>query len=136
MDKSTALETLRLSPGAEPKAIVAAYTRLARRYPMHQFPERHGRLLQAKEILLNPAGVFHKILFDEEVSLDWYPPRQPQGTRQEPALAHSLAAILRPAILNAGSVPFASTASIDDMLGMIDPKVLAGLLESFGDDPY
>lgn len=71
MDNATALKTLRLEPGADRSAILTAYARLARRYPLAQFPERHTRLLEAKETLLNPEAVFKNILFDNQVELAW-----------------------------------------------------------------
>ncbi|MEE8056623.1 MAG: hypothetical protein V3T17_02125 [Pseudomonadales bacterium] len=74
MDRETALNTLRLPANASRSAIVAAYSRLARRYPLQQFPERHTRLLQAKTVLLNPEKAFKAILMEETIDLSWLNP--------------------------------------------------------------
>lgn len=71
MDNTTALKTLRLEPGASRSEIIAAYARLARRYPLAQFPDRHTRLLDAKQTLLQPEAVFKEILHHDRIELAW-----------------------------------------------------------------
>ena len=71
MDRETALTTLRLSKAPEPSEIISAYNRLARRYPLQQFPERHTRLNEAKSALLNPEIGFKGILTEEDLDLSW-----------------------------------------------------------------
>jgi hypothetical protein len=71
IDRETALNTLRLSAQANRADIVTAYSRLARRYPLQQFPERHTRLLEAKTALLSPELGFRDMLFEEAVDLSW-----------------------------------------------------------------
>lgn len=98
MDNATALKTLRLEPGAGRSDILTAYTRLARRYPLAQFPERHTRLLEAKQTLLNPEAVFKHILFDNPVELAWLgdalgPQRATQA--QEMPVSQLLAELMR-----------------------------------------
>lgn len=71
MDKETALGTLRLSTDESRTDIIAAYDRLARRYPLQQFSERHARLLEAKTILLSPELAFKNILLEEHIDMKW-----------------------------------------------------------------
>lgn len=71
MNQTTALEALRLKDQASRTEIVTAYNRLARRYPLQQFPERHTRLLEAKTALLNPELGFKDLLFEETIDLSW-----------------------------------------------------------------
>ncbi len=134
MDKNTALSTLRLSEEPERQAIITAYTRLARRYPMHQFPERHSCLLQAKEVLLNPETRFRDILFEDEVDIDWYQPPDPATTGQGSSLQQSLAAILRPVIRTTAesSSELGSLSFLQDMMEELEPDELAKLIEELG----
>ena len=71
MDRETALNTLRLAADASHTDVIAAYSRLARRYPLQQFPERHARLLEAKTALLSPELAFRDMLFDEQIDMSW-----------------------------------------------------------------
>ena len=71
MDRATALKTLNLSPNATETDILKAFSRLTRRYPLHQFPERHTLILEAKTALLNPALAFRDLLLDEQLDLSW-----------------------------------------------------------------
>ena len=71
MNRARALEVLRLGSAATEADIIAAYNRLARRYPMQQFPERHSDLLQAKTCLLQPELAFNHILHEETLELSW-----------------------------------------------------------------
>ncbi len=82
MDRQTAQEVLRLSDSPSRKEVVTAYSRLARRYPMQQFPERHARLLEAKDALLNPQMAFKAILTEQTVDLTWLNRHERQKTNQ------------------------------------------------------
>jgi len=130
MDRSTALSTLRLSGEPERQAIINAYTRLARRYPMHQFPERHSHLLQAKEILLNPEMRFKDILFGDEVNVDWYQPPEQITIGQGSSLQQSLTAILRPVMqsVTQPSSELEPLSFLQDMLEELGPDELARLI--------
>ena len=137
MDKSTALSTLRLSGEPERQAIITAYTRLARRYPMHQFPERHSRLLQAKEALLNPEMRFRDILFENEADIDWYQPPEQTTTGQGNSLQQSLTAILRPIMrsVTQPSPELDPLSFLQDMMEQLGPDELAKLIEEDWDKP-
>ncbi len=131
MDRSIALSTLRLSGEPERQAVITAYTRFARRYPMHQFPERHSRLLQAKEILLNPEMRFRDILFENKVDVDWYQPPEQITTGQGSSLQQSLAAILRP-VMRSATQPSSEQnplSFLQDMMEQLGPDELARLIE-------
>jgi len=137
MDRPTALSTLRLSGEPERQAIITAYTQLARRYPMHQFPERHSRLLQAREILLNPEMRFRDILFGDEVDVDWYQPPEQITTGQGRSLQQSLTAILRP-IMRSVTQPLPEQELppfLQDMLEELGPDELARLIREDWDQP-
>jgi len=56
MDESKAREVLRLSPDAGPDEAIAAFYRLAKRYPAGQFPERYAQLMHAREALESVEG--------------------------------------------------------------------------------
>lgn len=137
MDKSTALSTLRLSGEPERQAIITAYTRLARRYPMHQFPERHSRLLQAKEALLNPEMRFRDILFENKADIDWYQPPEQTTTGQGSSLQQSLTAILRPVMrsVTQPSPELDPLSFLQDMMEQLGPDELAKLIEEDWDKP-
>ena len=104
IDRQAALTTLRLTEGASRADIIAAYSRLARRYPLQQFPERHTRLLEAKTLLLSPELAFKNILFEEQIDLSWLNPysidedkanKNPTDSDQNP-LQTCLQALFRP----------------------------------------
>ncbi|MFT5083320.1 MAG: hypothetical protein ACI9Y1_001362 [Lentisphaeria bacterium] len=71
MNREAALNTLRLTAQASHADIVAAYNRLARRYPLQQFPARHTGILEAKTALLSPESAFKEMLFAETIDLNW-----------------------------------------------------------------
>ena len=85
MDRETALSTLRLSADASRTDILTAFSRLARRYPLQQFPERHARLLEAKTALLSPELVVKNILFEDRVDVAWLNRYPKEGQSNEAA---------------------------------------------------
>ncbi len=78
MDRTTALNTLRLATDASHSDIIAAYNRLARRYPLQQFPKRHTQLLDAKTALLSPDNAYKAMLFEDTLDLSWLNTYTPQ----------------------------------------------------------
>ncbi|MFT5084196.1 MAG: hypothetical protein ACI9Y1_002249 [Lentisphaeria bacterium] len=81
MNREAALSTLRLTAQASHADIVAAYNRLARRYPLQKFPERHTRILEAKTALLSPESAFKEMLFAEAIDLNWLNPYSSKGEK-------------------------------------------------------
>lgn len=142
MDRTTALEALRLADQASRTEIVTAYNRLARRYPLQQFPARHTRLLEAKTALLNPELVFKDLLFEETIDLGWlnrYPseatvskdavPAEPSGPKQ------CLEALFRPHFkksVDLFSVDSGMPEGFARILEEIGPDGLQELMERFG----
>jgi hypothetical protein len=112
MDRETALDTLRLSANASHADIVAAFSRLARRYPLQQFAERHTRLLEAKSALLSPELAFKDMLFEENIDLNWLNryttgdgARLETATADEPSPRQCLEALFRPHLKNGFCAP-------------------------------
>lgn len=136
MDRNTALATLRLSGNPDRQTVVAAYTRLARRYPSNQFPERHERLLRARELLLEPDPGFREILFDSEAALDWYPRPESASSAESDSLPQSLGAILRPLILRGPDLDEQGPiALLQEMMEQLDPELLEKLMGEEGGNP-
>lgn len=143
MDRQTALTTLRLSAQADRRDIITAYTRLARRYPLQQFPERHAQLLEAKTALLNPELGFKEMLFEENVDLGWlnhYAAKKETSpdTTHTNKIADSkqlLAALFRPHLkkgLNLLAVPASGAdAKFAQALGEIGPEDLEEFMKRF-----
>ena len=147
MDRETALNTLRLPADADHSQIVSAYSRLARRYPLQQFPERHTRLLQAKTLLLNPQTAFKDILTEDTVNLNWlnrYAAGEtansgPEVASAEPAPRQCLEAMLRPHLIsNADSLSRTGAFDFDDelkqMIEDIGLEGIQGLIDKIGFD--
>ena len=145
MDRETALNTLRLPADADHSQIVSAYSRLARRYPLQQFPERHTRLLQAKTLLLNPQTAFKDILTEDTVNLSWLNRYATTGMANSEAVVASaepdpkqcLEAMLRPHLIsNADS--FSKTLGLDDelerMIEELGIEGIQGLIDKIGFD--
>jgi hypothetical protein len=145
MDRETALNTLRLPADADHSQIVSAYSRLARRYPLQQFPERHTRLLQAKTLLLNPETAFKEILTEDRVNLSWLNRYATTGMANSGAVVASaepdpkqcLEAMLRPHLIsNADS--FSKTPGLDDelerMIEELGIEGIQGLIDKIGFD--
>ena len=147
MDREAALNTLRLPANADYSQIVSAYSRLARRYPLQQFPERHTRLLQAKTLLRNPETAFKDILTEDTVNLSWlnrYATMEtansgPEVARAEPDTKQCLEAMLRPHLLsNADSFSRAGAFDFDDELARVIEELglegVKGLIDKIGFD--
>ena len=147
MDRETALNTLRLPANADHSQIVSAYGRLARRYPLQQFPERHTRLLQAKTLLLNPETAFKEILTEDTVNLSWlnrYATRETTSSgsevaRAEPDPKQCLEAMLRPHLMsNADSFSRTGAFDFDDELARMVEELglegIQGLIDKIGFD--
>lgn len=139
MDNATAFKTLRLEPGAGRSDILTAYARLARRYPLAQFPERHTRLLEAKQTLLNPEAVFKNILFDSQVELAWLSEalthRQATNVQEMP-ISQLLAELMRRPIKEYAESQINYRAmspdkAIEQMLDELGPAGLERLLGEF-----
>ena len=140
IDRKTALDTLRLPANAGRSEIVVAYNRLARRYPLQQFPERHTRLLQAKTVLLNPETAFKAMLMEETIDLSWLNRYSTQRTDNgETASAglsanpkQCLEAMFRPQ-LKKGVDLFPEAFGLDNefaqMIKALGPEGLQGLID-------
>jgi hypothetical protein len=147
MDRETALNTLRLPANADHSQIVSAYNRLARRYPLQQFPDRHTRLLQAKTLLLNPETAFKDILTEDTVNLSWLNRYATNGLSSSgPAVANAepdpkrcLEALLRPHLIS-NSDNFARIGAFDfdgELARMIEElgiEGVQGLIDKVGFD--
>ena len=142
MDRETALGTLRLSANASHDDVVTAFSRLARRYPLQQFAERHTRLLEAKTALLSPELAFKDMLFEETIDLNWlnrYTTRNEAD--QETASADKsnpkqcLEALLR-THLKKGRTLFPMDAAMGndfaEILDELGPEGLRKLIDNFG----
>jgi hypothetical protein len=149
MDRETALNTLRLPADADHSQIVSAYGRLARRYPLQQFPERHTRLLQAKTLLLNPETAFKDILTEDTVNLSWLnryatgetanSGRAVESASAEPNLKQCLEAMLRPHLIsNADSFSRTGVFDFGDELGRMVEELgiegIQGFIDKIGFD--
>lgn len=143
MDRETALNTLRLPADADHSQIVSAYSRLARRYPLQQFPERHTCLLQAKTLLLNPQTAFKDILTEDTVNLSWLNRYAtgggPEVASAELAPRQCLEAMLRPHLIsNADSLSRTGAFDFDDelkqMIEDIGLEGIQGLIDKIGFD--
>jgi hypothetical protein len=141
MDRETALGILRLSANASHADIVTAFSRLARRYPLEQFTERHSQLLEAKTALLSPELAFKDMLFKETIDLNWLNRYTVgDGVNQDPAPADGqnpkqcLEALLRPH-LKKGISLFPIDATMEENLSQIldefGPEGLREMIENF-----
>jgi len=140
MDRETALNTLRLSAHASRADIIDSYARLARRYPLQQFPERHTRLLEAKTALLSPESAFKDMLFEEIIDLHWLNRYSSKGETNQssasvdgPHPKQCLEALFRP-ILKMGLDLFPVNDSMTEFAQLLDeisPEGLQDLIESF-----
>ena len=149
MDREAALNTLRLPANADYSQIVSAYSRLARRYPLQQFPERHTRLLQAKTLLLNPETAFKDILTEDTVNLSWLNRYATRATARDtadsgPAVASTepdprqcLEALLRPHLISKAD-SFSRTVEFEDELEQMIEELglegIQGLIDKIGFD--
>lgn len=142
MDRETALSTLRLSTDATHADILTAFSRLARRYPLQQFPKRHTSLLEAKSVLLNPELAFRNVLFDEHIDLGWlnrYSKKDESNksitSADQDPIQFCMEAIFRPH-LKQGSLLFPINTPLEKnlsrLLDEIGPDNLRELIESFG----
>ena len=107
IDREAALKALRLDAEATREQIVGAYNKLARRYPLQQFPDRHSKILQAKAALLNPEQAFKMILQQDSVDLRWLNRYSKQNSNDSIArdkgaidVKDCLSAMMRPSIKN------------------------------------
>ena len=141
MDRETALATLRLSANASPADIVTAFSRLARRYPLQQFAERHSRLLEAKTALLSPELMFKEMLFEETIDLSWLN-RYTTGdgasletaSADEPNPKQCLEALFRPHLKKGLTLFPMDTAMENDFTEILDelgPEGLQELIDNF-----
>lgn len=129
MNTLDAYKILRLEPDADEPAIIAAYTRLVRRYPMTQFPEKYARLLAAKTHLLDGDAIFQKILYGNSTNLTWLPsPVKTQGPElvsvEGPAIGVAMQDIFRPVFFNMLE---------NDQTNDVE-KNLAGLMDEFDEE--
>lgn len=141
MDRETALGILRLSANASHADIVTAFSRLARRYPLQQFTERHTRLLEAKTALLNPELAFKDMLFRETIDLNWLNRYTiGDGVSQDTAPADGpnpnqcLEALLRPHLKKGVNLfPMGATLgrNLSQVLDELGPEALRDLIENF-----
>lgn len=141
MDRETALDTLRLSTNASHADIVAAFSRLARRYPLQQFAERHTRLLEAKAALLSPELAFKDMLFEENIDLNWLNryttgdgARLETATADEPSPRQCLEALFRPHLKNGFTFFHMDTSMENDFAKILDelgPEALQDLIDNF-----
>lgn len=141
MDKATALSTLKLPPSATRSDILAAFTRLARRYPLQQFPERHTRLLEAKKMLLNPEAGVKEILFGSEVDMSWLnhyiceqDVRDASATEDAHALHACVEALCRPHLQKGRMLcplPVDFPQELDELLAGLGPEGVMELLNKF-----
>jgi hypothetical protein len=141
MDRETALDTLRLSANASHADIVAAFSRLARRYPLQQFAERHTRLLEAKSALLSPELAFKDMLFEENIDLNWLNryttgdgARLEIATADEPSPRQCLEALFRPHLKNGFTFFPMDTSMENDFAEILDelgPEALQELIDNF-----
>lgn len=136
MDRDTALGVLRLAADAQPEAIIAAYSRLARRYPSQQFPERHAQILEAKTALLNPELAFRAILFDEQIDVHWlnrYDDQAPQPAGHDASLQAAMEALFRPYLQQGSGVLLDESPSVIDSMkqffSQFSEDELRGLME-------
>jgi hypothetical protein len=128
MDRNTALKTLRLLGEPQKREILTAYTRLARRFPIQQFPERHKRLLQAKEVLLSPEYGFQEVLFEQKVCVDWCQLPTQAVPEADQMVMHSLAALVRP-LLQSEASPRTPWTIFKEMAHQPMPEEWARLIE-------
>ena len=142
MDRETALSTLRLSTDASRTDIVTAYSRLARRYPLQQFPERHARLLEAKTALLSPELAVKNILLEEHIDMGWLNrySKESKSNKKTTSVDQNpmqlcIEAIFRPH-LKKGALLFPVDTPLEEgfnqLLNEIGPDGLLELIENFG----
>ncbi|MBN4055257.1 hypothetical protein JYU12_00775 [bacterium AH-315-K03] len=133
MDKNTALSVLRLEETVDRTQIVSAYNRLARRYPMQQFPQRHNQLLQAKEVLLNPQVVFQDIFHNDVLNLKWlnqFTTNNNKNSDNNPRYnsKECLEALLRPHFAR-GFELFYHESTLENMLSDLDPAEIEEMMK-------
>ena len=122
---------------------MSAYNRLARRYPLQQFPDRHTRLNEAKSVLLNPETGFKEILTESDLDISWL---NQYSTKPVPDNAdpvdplsnprQSFEVLMRPHIQYGvdsliGTDEMDFTGKFRDILKYIDPDELERMHEEF-----
>ncbi len=145
INREVALNTLRLPIDANRADIISAYGRLARRYPLQQFPERHSQLLEAKSLLLNPELAFQEILTEDVLDISWLNQYShlPQSENNvnvvdtNSAMKNCLQALLRPHLLKKAALfedklDIGFDADIDQILDELGHDGLRKLIDEFG----
>lgn len=75
MDQAKSVLRLPQDASVDPSTVAAAFHKMARRYPVEQFPERFSELRQAYELLSNPVSEIRSLMFDANPDLSGiFPP--------------------------------------------------------------
>lgn len=139
MERAAALQLLKLTTSATREDVLQAFNRLARRYPMAQFPDRHMALLDAKTCLLSNKADFSAVLFDQQIDMSGFAPylkRQVPNHQDANALRTQVANFMRPILRDTSElkVDESSMGSIFDMMQSMTPQDLAALFRRHFDD--
>jgi hypothetical protein len=121
MDTQTARTALGVTDTATDADIIKAYTRLTRRYPMQQFPERHQELLEAKDALMQSDRVWQDILFSSQVSLPWLQAHVPSQSNAATDIRWAVGQISRPIIEEYTQEPldpWSAEPNLDELMAM------------------
>ena len=103
MNKQKALETLRLTQdNPDREMVLKAYSRLTRRYPKQNFPEKNQLIITARDALLQPDLEIKEDFFADQLDLFWLKSRVKEKSSAPPLAQEVLDRqnFLRPAIVH------------------------------------
>lgn len=123
VDHAKSVLRLPLDAALEPSKVNMAFHKMARRYPVEQFPERFSEIRNAYELLTNPMSEIRSLLLGENPDLESIFPMPP--CLNKPPSSETAAKLLRQlAIVLRYGVPILNECNdFDDFFHEFDDEV-------------